>query len=123
MERCTLCGARLHGIKCRECGWDNSKNDNRYYLNKHNEQGSKFHSGACEDDLNQSKKKVVPNKPGNHTIQNNVPKTNVSKTPAAKGKTVAQAPKKSGNLLLYVFYILVLFSILSGFLIPFLEEF
>ncbi|MCD7955547.1 MAG: hypothetical protein LUG93_07300 [Lachnospiraceae bacterium] len=52
-KRCTLCGGKLlpSGI-CAECGWDNSKNDEGYRLNTHNEAGMRLHSGDCEDVLN-----------------------------------------------------------------------
>jgi len=52
-NRCTLCGGKVSpsGI-CMECGWDNTKNDEKYHLNTHNEGGMKLHSGDCEDMLN-----------------------------------------------------------------------
>lgn len=54
MERCTLCGGKLANGRCTECGLDNTKNDKKYRLNAHNEKESRFHSGDCEDNLNQN---------------------------------------------------------------------
>ncbi len=52
MKRCTLCGGRLEDGRCTECGLDNTKNDRRYRLNTHNEQGMVLHEGGCEENLN-----------------------------------------------------------------------
>lgn len=55
MERCTLCGGRLSGGVCTECGLDNRKNDKKYHLNIHNEKTVRFHRGDCDDNLNRRK--------------------------------------------------------------------
>ncbi len=56
MSRCTLCGGKLASDgKCRECGFDNTKNDEKYRLNEHNAKGAALHQGACEDNLNRDR--------------------------------------------------------------------
>ncbi|MCC8065621.1 MAG: hypothetical protein LIO94_00745 [Clostridiales bacterium] len=53
---CRLCGGRVlsSGI-CSECGFDNSKSDEKYHLNTYNEDGIRLHQGDCEEILNRRK--------------------------------------------------------------------
>ncbi len=56
MERCTLCGGKVVGGRCRECGLDNTKNDKKYRLNAHNAKDTVFHHDDCDDQVNRKKK-------------------------------------------------------------------
>lgn len=56
MSRCTLCGGKLTlNGKCSECGLDNTKNDKKYNLNRHNQKTDSLHQGDCSDNLNKDR--------------------------------------------------------------------
>ena len=61
-DRCFLCGGQLVNGKCVSCGLDNSKNDKKYRLNTHNDNGAHFHDGDCEDGVNKPRPHVFGRK-------------------------------------------------------------
>ncbi len=99
MERCRLCGGRLSGGKCRECGLDNRKNDSKYRLNVHNDKGNPLHQGECWENLNADRwERKKKQKPSAHP---NVERKKKEQKPGAysnaEGKKKEQSPGAHPN--------------------------
>ncbi|MCD8073734.1 MAG: hypothetical protein LUF27_01630 [Lachnospiraceae bacterium] len=108
-NRCTLCGGKVSpsGI-CMECGWDNTKNDEKYHLNAHNEDGMKLHSGDCEDMLNRENPRKRARK--EQLWMAREASAGDSRTKSGAGTT----PRKKHRLLRWIVILFVVFELFGN---------
>lgn len=128
MERCTLCGGKLAGGRCTECGLDNTKNDRKYHLNVHNEKVTMFHRGKCEDNLNRDNDKAEKSRKSGNPAGKESNTGKESKAQRAKKlkerRQTGTVKKKSGagRLVRWLVILAVVFEILVGVIGAVMEE-